>query len=103
MARPNSTAINTMGRKLATGPAVTPSGPASQPHWKAATVAPKLAPTESRKPVAALTGAIRDRNTSVSSSSDGPTPMLADGSKAADGLAEASTAHGGGPGEATRA
>src|SRR5947208_14770953 len=92
MARPNSTAITTIGRKLATGPVTdTPSGPASQPHWKTATVAPRLAPTESRKPMAALTGTIRDRKTSISSNSDRPTTMLANGSRAAESFAETST------------
>jgi hypothetical protein len=69
----------------------TPSRLASQPHWKTATVAPKLAALDSRKPAAALTGIRNDRNTIMSSSSDSPTTIAAKGASAADSFDETST------------
>src|ERR1700761_9774287 len=81
-----------IGRKPTTGPvAGTPSRPASQPHWKTATVAPKLAATDSRKPTAALTGTRNDRNTIMSRSSESPTTTAAKGASAEDSFAETST------------
>src|SRR3982750_350439 len=81
------------GRKLITGPvAGTPSRSPNQPHWKTATTAPNEAATESRNPMAALTGTRIERNTSRSRISARPTTTRAKGSSAFPSRSETSMA-----------
>lgn len=73
------------GRKLTMGPVLlTPRSPASQPHWKTATTAPRAAPTVSRKPNAALIGTTTERNTRPSNSSAKPTTTTTNTGSAVD-------------------
>jgi hypothetical protein len=56
-----------------TGPVCSmPTRSAPQPHWKTATSTPKAAPTDSRKPSAALTGTRIERKTTSSRSTARP-------------------------------
>jgi len=69
-----------MGMKLRIGPGFsTLSSDPSHPHWKIATMTPKDAVTESRKPRAALSGTSTDRNTIISSTMDRPTTIAPNG------------------------
>ena len=83
MARPNRIPISRIGRKEITGI------PRSRftiwvrcPSLNTSLVAPKAAPTDSRKPRVAFTGTHTDRNTAASSTSDNPTTSIPNGSSA---------------------
>src|ERR1700760_4550932 len=81
-----------IGRKQAIGPVFDkPTALSSQPHWKTATTAPKLAATESRNPIAALTGTTSERKTASSNSKDRPTTMIPNGTSAELSLRATST------------
>jgi hypothetical protein len=74
MASPKRTPISRIGSMLMIGPVLsTPSRSVSQPHWKTATTAPKVAATEARKPMVALSGTTTERNTSISNRNARPT------------------------------
>src|SRR4051812_45512906 len=80
MARPKSTAIRMIGRKLMIGPVeATPTRVWAQPHWKTATTAPSEAPIERRKPSAALIGTTIERNLTNRRMSERPTTRAANG------------------------
>lgn len=58
--------VTMIGMKLISGPPVSnPKRPLSQPHWKTAVVAPKVARMLSRKPAVALSGTTTERKTSI--------------------------------------
>ncbi len=66
-----------IGVRLISGPALSRFTSAdSQPHWKTATVAPRAAPTVSRKPSTPTSGTRIDRNTSTSRITARPTTIV---------------------------
>src|SRR6478752_4517143 len=92
MARPNSTPIRMIGRKLSTAPGFsTPNTLPSQPHWYTATTPPKAAASESRKPPVASSGTTMERNTSSSRISESPTTIARYGGRASPSLVDTST------------
>ena len=63
-----------IGRKGMIGPVpLMPSGPASQPHWKTATVIPMAAPKLSRLVIAAVSGTTSEWNSRVRARKPRPT------------------------------
>ncbi len=69
MASPKTTPIRKIGTKLTIG---CPSKIPNAPSWKIATVAPRVARTESRKPRVAVSGTRIERKTTISSRNASP-------------------------------
>jgi len=83
MARPKTMPTRKIGVRLMMGPVVsTPNRLAPQPHWKTATMQPRAASTESRKPKAALRGMTTDRKTTSRSRMAMPTTTTRYGMRA---------------------
>ena len=66
--------ITIVGRNDRMGPGeCTPNSSPSQPHWKIAVIAPKVANSDRMKPSVAVSGTSSDRNTNTRITNDSPT------------------------------